>query len=68
VSELEELRQIVETLTAVVHAQAKHLERAVERIEQATGPLGLAPDFAVGAAETAALLVQLKKRARANVA
>jgi hypothetical protein len=62
-NELEELRQIVEELTAAVHAQAKHLERAVERIEQSTGHLGLAPEFGVAAAETAALLVRLKKLA-----
>lgn len=61
--EFEELRQIVEELTATVHAQARHLERAVERIEQSTGHLGLAPEFGVAAAETASLMVRLKKLA-----
>lgn len=62
-TELAELRQIVEELTAAVHAQAKHLELAVERIEQSTGHLGLVSEFSVVAAETAALLVRLKKLA-----
>jgi hypothetical protein len=63
VSEFEELRQVVEELTAAVHTQAKQLERLVERIEQSTGPLGLVPEFGIVAAETAALLVRLKKLA-----
>jgi hypothetical protein len=63
VSELEELRQIVEELTSAVHSQAKHSERTVERIEQSTGPLGLGSEFAIVAAETAAILVRLKKLA-----
>jgi hypothetical protein len=63
VSEFKELRQIVEELTAAVHAQAKQLERAVERIKQSTGYLGLGSEFAVVAAETAALLVRLKRLA-----
>ena len=67
-SELEQLRQVVEELTAAVHTQAKHLERLVERIEQSTGPLGLAPEFAVVAAETAALQVRLKKLASVGAA
>jgi hypothetical protein len=67
-SKLEELRQVVEELTGAVHTQAKQLERLVERIEQSTGPLALAPEFAIVAAETAALLVRLKKLAFANVA
>lgn len=62
-SEFEELRQIVEELTAAVHAQAKQLERLVERSEHSTGPRGLASEFAVAAAETAALLIRLKKLA-----
>jgi len=66
VSELEELRQIVEKLTADGHAQAKQMERTVERIEQSTGHLGLVPEFGIVAAETAALLVRLKQLAPAN--
>ena len=60
-SDCDELRQIVTELTEVVHSQAKHLETLVERVEQSAGPLGLAPEFAVVAAETAALTVRLKK-------
>lgn len=57
----DELRQIVTELTEVVHAQAKHLERLVERGEPSAGRHGLEREFAVSAAETAALLVRLKK-------
>ncbi len=62
-SDFDELRQIVEELTEVIHSQAKYLERLVERIEQSTGHVNLAPEFAVVAAETAGLLVRLKKLA-----
>ena len=63
-SDFEELRQIVEELTEVVHAQAKYLEQLVERIEQSTGHLAIAPEFGIVAAEIAALLVRLKKLPR----
>lgn len=59
-SEFEELRQVVQELTGAVHVQAKQLEWLVERLEQSVGPIGLAPEFGIVAAETAALLVRLK--------
>jgi hypothetical protein len=38
--ESESLRQIVEDLIAVLHLQARELEKLVERVEQVAGHLG----------------------------
>lgn len=60
-SNREQLHKIVEDLVAVMHAQARELEKLVEHIERSTGHLGYQPQFSIIASELSDLQVRVRK-------
>ena len=57
----ERLETIVEDLIAVLHLQAKELEKLIAHVEQVTSRMPEADELSVVRSELAALLVRVKK-------
>jgi hypothetical protein len=58
--DIDQLAQVVEELIAVMHLQAKELEKLVERIEQVTTRLDHGKQLSVIASELSALQQRIK--------
>jgi hypothetical protein len=60
-AERERVEAILEELIAVLHLQAKELERLIAHVEQVTTRIPETNDLSVVRSELAALLVRIKK-------